>query len=80
MRSMPRQGLAAMISCLAAHEKTALTAARTWLASTGASMRLIIALTSARLMLAACSFAQRGSAWRRISLSACAQLLFRRFA
>jgi len=35
-------------------------------------MRLIIALTSARLMLAACSFPQRGSAWRRISLSACA--------
>ena len=50
LRSTPRQGLAATISCFAAQEKIAEAAASTWLASTGASIRAIMVRTSARVI------------------------------
>jgi len=73
-------GFAGRISSFNAQEKIADTAASVWFATIGASMPPIIAFTSARVIVAACSLPQRGSAWRRISLSPCRQLLLRRLA
>ena len=60
LRSTSLHGLAARISSFTAQLKTAETAASVWLATIGASIRPIMARTSARAMLAACSLAQRG--------------------
>ena len=80
LRATSLQGLAGRISSLSAHEKIAETAASVWFATIGASMLRIIVLTSPRVMVAACSLPQRGSACLRVSASACFQLLLFFFA
>ncbi len=78
LRSTSLQGWPATISSLTAQVKIALTAASDLVGQRPAPRsRPSCALTSARVMLAACSLPQRGSAWRRTSASACRQLLFR---
>ena len=60
LRSTSLHGLTVRISCLIAHEKIADAAASVWLATMGASIRIITARTSARVMAVALSLPQRG--------------------
>jgi hypothetical protein len=73
LRSTSLQGLPVTSSSFTAQEKIAETAASVWLATIGASMAAIIVLMSERVIVAACSFPQRGNACRRTSASACGQ-------
>ena len=59
--SISLHGLTVRISCRIAHEKIADAEARTWLARIGASIRIITARTSARVMADAFSLPQRGN-------------------
>jgi hypothetical protein len=80
LRSTSLQGLPATNSSFTPHEKIAETAAKVWFATMGASMLAIIVLMSERVIVAACSLPQRGSACRRTRASACRQDLLCRFA